>query len=119
MNNIKKRFQLYLSDPGKLPTNENHINFIWMEPGCKVLFSISQQGGGASCHFSSDKFGMKKINQAINEFCEFVFGNCDWCRMIFAKIQSKKIADIVLTCGFKYAFPLKYSELFIRSREDE
>jgi hypothetical protein len=92
------RFLPYSGDLIKLPTSENHLIFRWVEPDCKVLFSVCRQGNGASCHFASDKKGIFKIKRAINEFCEFVF---DWCEMIIAKVMLNKIGLILEKCGFK------------------
>jgi len=83
-----------------LPTSKNHLNFRWIEPDCKVLFSVCRQGNGASCHFASNKKGIFKIKRAINEFCEFVFWMFDWCEMIIAK-TTPKIGRLLERCGFK------------------
>ena len=83
-----------------LPTNENHLNFLWCDPGCKVLFSVARQGRAASCHFASDKVGMTKIKRAIKEFCKFIFGLFDWCSVIIAKVEIKKVKSIIKTLGF-------------------
>lgn len=99
-----------------LPTNENHLNFRWCEPGCKVLFSVCQQGSAASCHFASDKPGMKKIIKAINEFCEFVFWMFDWCKIIMAKINIRKIENIVIKCGFYELIRTKGVSVYIKER---
>jgi hypothetical protein len=99
--NMEIRFKQYSGNTGRLPTNRNHYNFIWLEKGCNVLFSVTRQGNGASCHFSSDKAGMKRIKQAIKEFCEFVFWMFDWCELIFAKVELKKVKTIIKKCGFK------------------
>lgn len=98
---IDKKFKQIIGDTGRLPTDKNHLNFKWLEPDCNVLFSVTRQGDGASCHFTSDTAGMKKIKQAINEFCSFVFDLFPWCKMIIAKIKMKKVKSIVEKCGFK------------------
>lgn len=94
------KFMPYTGDLMGLPTNEHHINFLWCEPGCKVLFSVAKQGDAASCHFASDKAGMKKIKRGIKEFCDFVFELFPWCKAIIAKVEIKKVKSIIKTCGF-------------------
>ena len=94
------KFMPYNGDLMGLPTNENHLNFLWCEHGCKVLFSVSRQGNAASCHFASDKAGMKKIKRGIKDFCEFVFDIFPWCELIFAKVEVKKVKSIIKDCGF-------------------
>ena len=94
------KFMQYTGDLMGLPTDKNHLNFLWIEPSCKVLFSVSRQGNGASCHFASDKAGMKKIKRAIKDFCEFVFDLFPWCEMVFAKVEMKKVKSIIKKLGF-------------------
>ena len=108
------RFKLYSGDLMGLPTNDKHFNFRWLEPGCKVLFSVCRQGNAASCHFASDKPGMKKIVQAINEFCEFVFWMFDWCEMILAKTGIKKVKAIIKKCRFKKVFKINNVSAYVR-----
>lgn len=98
------RFELITGDTGDLPTNANHLNFKWLEPGCNVLFSVTKHGNAASCHFSSDKAGMKKIKKACKEFIDFVFWMFDWCNVIIAKVERKKIKSLIKTLGFVKVF---------------
>lgn len=109
------KFEPYFGDLIDLPTSENHLNFRWNEPNCKVLFSVCRQGNGASCHFASDKKGTLKIKRAINEFCEFVFWMFDWCEMIIAKVKVKKVEAIIKRCGFTKVFDGKIN-VYMRSR---
>jgi len=95
------KFLPYAGDLIGLPTSDNHLNFRWLEPDCKVLFSVCRQGNGASCHFASDRKGVFRIKRAMNEFCEFVFWLFDWCEMIIAKVTLKKVGVIIERCGFK------------------
>ena len=64
-------------DINGLPHDKNHLIFKWVHE--KVYFSAAQQGNAMSCHFKSDKKGMKRIHEAIDDFCAFVFKNseCD------------------------------------------
>lgn len=96
------RFKPYEGDLIGLPTSDNHLNFRWIEPKCKVLFSVCQQGNGASIHFASDKKGLRKLKQAINEFCDFCFYLFDWCEMIIGKIQIPSVERLVVKCGFGF-----------------
>lgn len=81
-------FSEYKGDLMGLPTDENHINFRWDNPDCKILFSMCRQGNGVCCHYASDKKGLRKLTYATKEFMNFVFNTFDWCEMIFAKIKS-------------------------------
>jgi len=110
------RFKQYAGDTGRLPTNDKHLNFLWIEPDCFVLFSVSRKGNAASCHFTSDKPGMEKIRQAINEFVDFVFSEFLWCEMIFAKIRLEKVRKIIRTCGFIWTLSTKKYDLYTRRK---
>ena len=109
------KFIPYTGDLMGLPTSENHLNFRWTEPGCKVLFSTCRQGNAASCHFASDKRGIFKIRRAINEFCEFVFWMFDWCEFVMAKVMLKKVGPIIERCGFKKIVNGKVN-IYVRNR---
>ena len=113
---ILKGFLPYKGDLMGLPTNENHLNFIWLEPGCKILFSITQHGNAASCHIASDKNGKPKICQAINEWCEYVFNICDWCKMIVALIYLDSVIKRVELCGFKLVTKINGCSIYVKEK---
>jgi hypothetical protein len=94
------RFYEYEGDLMGLAQDDNHLVFRWIEPGCKVLFSIARLGDGASCHFASDTAGMRKLKQAINEFCNFLFRKYDWCTMVLAKVNKPSVGRTIKKCGF-------------------
>ena len=110
------RFYPYVGDLIGLPTSDKHLNFRWDEPDCKVLFSACQQGNAASCHFASDKRGLRKLKQAINEFCDFAFWLFEWCEMIMAKIDKKSVERLVKRCGFEEMARNKDVSIWIKKR---
>jgi hypothetical protein len=95
-----EKFVEYTGDLIGLPTDDNHLIFKWNKSNCKILFSAAQQGGGMSIHFASDKKGLRKIEQAGNEFCNFIFENFPWCTMIMAKIKKSSVERLALKCNF-------------------
>jgi hypothetical protein len=95
-------FVPYTGDLMGLPTDENHLNFRWDNESCKILFSVCRQGNGASCHFASDKKGLRKLGIAINEFINFVFSEFKWCEVIFAKIIPRSVKKISEKLGFTF-----------------
>jgi hypothetical protein len=95
------RFYEYEGDLMGLPTDDNHLIFRWLEPGCKILFSIARLGDGASCHFASDKAGMRKLKQAVDEFCKFLFRKYDWCTMVLAKVNIDSVGRLIKKCDFQ------------------
>lgn len=84
-----------------LPADDNHLVFRWIESDCKILFSIARLGDGASCHFASDKAGLRKLKQAINEFCDYCFLVFNWCTMILAKVKRESVCRLIEKCEFK------------------
>jgi hypothetical protein len=93
-------FYLYGENTGNLPTNENHLVFKFDRDDCHILFSVSQQGKAASCHFSSDHEGLRHLKEAINEWCDFCFYMFDWCEMILAKVNIDSIERLLLKLNF-------------------
>ena len=92
-------FKVATGDLLGLPTNERHINVKWEGSG-NVLFSMTKLGESLSCHFASDKAGLRHIKQAINEFCEWAFNVFKWCKMIIATVKIPSVARVVKKCGF-------------------
>jgi hypothetical protein len=103
------RFRLFVGDTGALPTNRNYVVFKWAEPDTHVLFSVSQQGKGLRVHFTADKKSLRKLKQAVYEFCDFCFKFFWYSEMIFAIIPKEKLGIIRFTkrCGFKRLFSYK------------
>ena len=66
-------FEPYSGDLMGLASDENYLVFRWRNKDCKILFSVSRRGDAASCHFASDKAGLRLVKQAIDEFTQFVF----------------------------------------------
>lgn len=93
-------FSNYDGDLIGLATNENHLVYRWDYPGCKILFSVTRMGGGASCHFASDKAGLRHLKTAINEFCAFVFKAYKWCKMIIANVKRLSTRRFLSKLGF-------------------
>ena len=90
----------FIGDLMGLPTNKHHNVYRWTEPGCKVLFSASRLSDAMSIHLASDKKGLRKLEQAVNDFCEYVFEMFLWCDMIVGKVNRRSIANLVTRCGF-------------------
>lgn len=114
---MANKFEIYSGDLMGLPTNENHLNYIWNDPDCKVLFSATKQGKAMSCHVACDKRGVFRIVKAINEFIDFIFQNYQWCDMLISKNNNKKLEPILERCGCKVAKRLDENKaLYVRER---
>ena len=110
------RFKPYSGDLIGLPTSDNHLSFRWIEPSCKILFSVCRQGNAASCHLATDKKGLRKLKQAINEYCDFVFWLFDWCKMIIGKVEKDSIGRILKKCSFKLLGNSGKVTIYVRAR---
>ena len=99
-----------------LPLNDNHLIFKWNVPGCKILFSAAMQGNGMSCHFASDKRGLRKIRQAIIAFVQFIFTQYPWCEMIIAKVQLPSVGRLLPKLGFALLAETEYCNVYILER---
>jgi len=92
-------FYPYDGDLMGLPTNENHLVFRWSGPG-KILFSVARRGNSASCHFASNKKGLRYIKKAVDEFVQFVFWLFDWCIMVLAQVKKASVVRLIEKVGF-------------------
>ena len=96
--------------------NDNYLYFKWNKPDCNVVFSVTRKGNGAMCHFKSDKKGLRKLKQALNEWCEFCFWLFDWCEMIIATIRPSSVKKLAEKCEFKKVLDSNNLSLYIRSQ---
>lgn len=111
------KFKPYTGHIGHLPTNENYLNFRYCDPKCKILFSVCQQGEGAvRIHLASDKQGLRKLSNALNDWCDFVFWLFPWCEMIIGLIQRRSIRKLALKCGFKNTGIHRDINILVRER---
>ena len=99
-----------------LITNENCLNFRWFRKNTLILFSITQHGGGALCNLYSDKRGLRFLKQASLEWCEYVFKNCNWCKMIICIIEKPSIERLVKFCGFEKIATINSKFIYIKEK---
>ncbi len=117
MDTAGLEFIPYDGDLMGLAVTPNHLVFRWNVGHCKILFSLTQQGQSANCHFASDKPGLRHIKQAIDRFVRFVFSQCDWCRMIVANIKRPSVERTVQKCGFKWVSEVDDMQIYARAKE--
>lgn len=89
--------------------NENHALY---QCG-KVVFSATMMGEGLSCHFATDREGMREIKPAINEFCEWAF-DVFQCKVIFAMISRESVVRLVKKCGFSHLLTCDEGVIYVR-----
>lgn len=93
-------FVPYQGDMMGLHVDENHMVFRCNCCPGKILFSVSRRGNAASCHFASDKAGLRHIKEAMNRFFGFLMWLFDWCRMVLAPIKRSSVCRVVRKAGF-------------------
>jgi len=109
-------FSPYTGDTGRLVTSENHLNFRWNNPDCKILFSATQQGNAVVGHFTSDKAGLRKLKQALNEYCEFIFDIFD-CEMVIGVIERRSVVKLAEECGFILLRSFGKQKVYVRRKQ--
>lgn len=83
-----------------LYSTSDYLVFRWLGDG-EILFSVTQKGQSAYCHFCSDKAGLRHVRSAFVAFCRFVFWLFDWCEMIITTVKNKPSIERALSrCGF-------------------
>ena len=115
MDSDSVRFSPYDGDLMGLCVTENHLVFRWHGPG-KVLFSVSRRGHSASCHFASNKSGLKYLKKAIDEFVQFVFWLFDWCRMVLAQVDRPSVGRLIEKVGFEPIADCEEGTIYMRVR---
>ena len=109
-------FLPYFGDTDQLKTTEKSIVFKWIRDDCKILFSAVKHGKALNCHFTSDKAGLRKLEQAINEWCKFCFWLWPWCEMIIGIIEKPSICRLAEKCKFKKIAEYKGKSIYIREK---
>lgn len=98
-----------------LATNENHwcVEYLGAR---RILFSFAKKGYALSCHFASDKEGLRYVKQAINDFCEWAFWAFGWCRQILANIEKPSVERVVKRCQFSFLAACEKGVIYVRLR---
>lgn len=100
-----------------LYVDDNHLVFRWNGPG-KILFSVSRRGDAASCHFASDKKGLRHLKQAIDDFVLFVFWLFDWCTMVIAQVIPASVGRLIEKVGFTPFSEIDGYTIYMRQRDE-
>ena len=116
MDSDSVKFEPYQGDLMGLTTNDNHLVFRWVGPG-KILFSVSRRGNAASCHFASDRTGLRHLKQAIDDFVLFVFWLFDWCIMVLAQVSKPSVGRVIEKCGFSAVADCKEGTIYMRPKD--
>lgn len=94
--------------------DEDHMVFRWSE--ARVFFSCCLKGDALSAHFSAEKRAVRLLKQAIEEFCLWVFGTLQQCKMILACIVRPSVERLVLKCGFSHLKAHDDLQIYMRAR---
>ena len=115
MDTARVEFAPYSGDLMGLTANKSHLVFRWSGPG-KVLFSVSRRGDAASCHFASDKMGLRHLKKAIDSFVLFVFWLFDWCTMALAQVKRSSVGRLIEKVGFMPVTTVDDITVYARAR---
>ena len=114
--NFPVRFVPYYGDRMDLVCDENYQVFRWAEPDCMMLFSVARRGNAANIHFDCDKAGIKRVKEAIGEFCEFLFWIFEWCTMVMGIIKKPSVIRAVQKIGFVHVVDLDDLKVYVREK---
>jgi len=111
------RFVPYYGDTMDLVYDENYEIFKWDEPDCVVLFSVARRGNAANIHFDCDRAALRRVREAIGEFCEHLFSELEWCTMIMGIIEKPSVVRSVKKIGFNHIGSVDNLKVYVRLRE--
>ena len=110
---LQARFKKPEGDLLGLVYDENHLIVEWCLHG-RVLFSFEKRGEALSCHFSSDKSGLRFIKHAIDDFAGLMREMFPWCKMLIAIVKKPSVARIIKKVGFTHEAEVKDYQIYKR-----
>lgn len=99
-----------------LPHDGNYLIYRYNSPHCRIYFSVAQKGSAMTAHFSSDQQGLRQLKTAIPLFCDYIFNNFKWCRMIFAITGPRSIVRLCERCNFEHLLINDNVKVMVRYR---
>lgn len=69
-----------------------------------------------TAHIASDKYGLRRVKEAINQFCDWLFRVYEWCEMIFAVTSKASVKRLAERCGFELVAKDKSNDIYVRYR---
>lgn len=88
----------------------------WVEGDCRVVCAYAKQGLGLAAHFAAEKKSLRRLKDAINDWCEWAMWAYPWCECIFAVIGIPSVERIVKKCGFRALAEVDRYRVYIRGR---
>lgn len=89
------------ADKVNLPYDpEISVFYEWVKKKKRVYFSASKRGTALEIHLASVN-GKHLLEEALNEFCVFLFDVYEWCTKIVGLIIKKSVIKLAERCGFK------------------
>lgn len=82
-----------------------------------IVFSYTQQGKAMVIHFASDKKGLRRMKEAFNSFCNWIFTNYKWCKMVIGSIKKESVRRMVKKCNCIHIANCEGSQLYMRVRQ--
>ena len=108
---LQAKFKKPESDLLGLAYDDKHLIVEWCVSG-RVLFSLEKKGEALSCHFSSDKKGLRYIKVAINDFIELVRDKFPWCKMIIAIVKLPSVCRLIEKVEFNHVANFKEFKIY-------
>ncbi len=106
----------FSGDSMGVASSENHVMVELLIDGSRIVVSSTRHGNAMSCHFAAEKKALRHMKNAIEEFIQFVFKECQWCEMILANIKKTSVKKLVEKCGFFPVCEINDNTLYVRAR---
>ncbi|QZA71255.1 hypothetical protein AH02_10 [Pseudomonas phage AH02] len=107
--------QVYLCEGiGNLYWMPGYVIWKWSE--ADVFVSLIRDESALFCHFAASGEGVRRLKQAINEFCCKVFDDFPWCFAVMACITLESVVRLVRKCNFSHVIDHDYLKVYARYR---
>lgn len=113
MGSHKLRLCYPCEDLGGVYMDENYIAVRHISGVC---FSFAKRKTAINAHFSASGPGLRKVKEAIEDFCQWAFKSMPWLTAILATIEKPSVARLVEKCAFVYSLDSGKYKIYMRKR---
>jgi hypothetical protein len=97
--------------------NDNYLCVKWYN--ANIVFSYARRGNALCCHFAADKKSLRKIKNAISDFCEWAFDEYRWCDMLLAFVEKKSVGRLISKLEFVPIYTVENSIIYARGKDGQ
>ena len=97
-----------------VPFDDNHGLVEWFKGDARVVFSFARRGNALDCHFAANKKALRHLKRAIDDFCELVKNEVEWCTMIVSIVIKGSVKKLVSKCEFNHLLSNDKYSIYVR-----